>query len=178
MASYGDRLQTLNLNMRLQARGKVVVLRAISDSTASIGFYNSQTSMSSSPSQQQSIPMDYLGINIEGPSSEGFFFYPVYRVHRDSAGALGHDGGKSLRIYPDGKPRNWSLDYNPNGANGHGAIRVTLDDQACELELNAEDKRTGASFNRFGICTPWIDGNSVTVYFDDLLYTYAPTKSN
>jgi hypothetical protein len=29
----------------------------------------------------------------------------------------------------------------------------------------------GASFDRFGICTPWIDGNSVTVFFDDVTYT-------
>jgi hypothetical protein len=41
--------------------------------------------------------MDYLGINIEGPSSEGFFFYPVYRVHGEIAKALGWDGGKTHR---------------------------------------------------------------------------------
>ena len=32
-------------------------------------------------------------------------------------------------------------------------------------------KAIGASFDRFGICTPWIDGNSVTVFFDDIEYT-------
>src|SRR6266496_4537379 len=39
MASYGARTGELTLKTKLQARGKVAVLRAISDSTASIGFY-------------------------------------------------------------------------------------------------------------------------------------------
>ena len=173
MASYGDRLGTLTLKTRLEARGKVAVLRAISDSTASIGFYHSKHSMQSNPSQKQSIPMDFIGINIEGPSSEGFFFYPVYRTHSEEGIALGSNGGKSPRIYPDGKIHDWFLRYDPEGANGNGQIIVGLDEQTCSLDLAPGHKAIGASFDRFGICTPWIDGNSVTVYFDDLTYTHA-----
>jgi len=51
---------------------------------------------------------------------------------------------------------------------------VTLDDQTCTLDLDAGARATGATFDRFGICTPWIDGNSVTAFFDDIQYTYAP----
>ena len=173
MACYGDRIETLTLNTKLEARGKVAVLRAISDSTASIGFYHSEHSMRSNPSQKESIPMDYVGINIEGPSGEGFFFYPVYRAHGGDGEALGANGGKAPRIYPDGKMHDWFLRYDPAGAGGGRQITVGLDDQMCTLNLRQADKTTGAIFNRFGICTPWIDGNSVTVYFDDLTYTYA-----
>jgi len=173
MAAYGDRLGTLTLNTRLEARGKVAVLRAISDSTASIGFYHSKHSMQSNPSQKQSIPQDYVGINIEGPSGEGFFFYPVYRTHGEEGIALGSNGARSPRIYPDRKVHDWFLRYDPGGANGHGQITVGLDDQTCNLDLAPGHKAMGASFDRFGICTPWIDGNSVTVYFDDLTYTCA-----
>ena len=173
MASYGDRLATLTLESKLEARGKVAVLRAISDSTASIGFYHSKHSMRSNPSQNQSIPKDYVGINIEGPSGEGFFFYPVYRTHGDEGIALGPGGGKSPRIYPDRKVHDWFLRYDPEGANGNGQIIVGLDDQTCSLDLAPGHKAIGATFDRFGICTPWIDGNSVTVYFDDLTYTFA-----
>jgi hypothetical protein len=174
MASYGDSIGPLNLNMPLKARGKMAVLRAISDSTASIGFYHSKHSMQSNRSQKSSIPMDYVGINIEGPSSEAFFFYPVYRVHGDEEKALGHDGGRAPRIYPDRRVHDWFLDYDPQGANGNGRITVGLDDKTCTLDLGAGHKATGATFDRFGICTPWIDGNSVTVFFDDLAYTAAP----
>ena len=171
MACYGDKLETLNLEKPLIARGKLAMLRGVTDSTASIGFYHATHSMQSNPSQKHSIPMDYIGINIEGPSSEGFFFYPVYRVHGDEAGALGSNGNKSPRIFPDRKVHDWFLRYDPEG---NGRITVGLDDQTCELELAPGAKQTGATFNRFGIATPWIDGNSVTVYFDDLTYTAAP----
>ena len=141
------------------------------DSTASIGFYNSTSSLAQNPAQNQSIPMDYLGVNIEGPSSEGFFFYPVYRVHGEIAGAYNCRVGGALRIHPDGKAHAWVLSYDPSGANGRGRISVALDGQSCVLELASGAGAAGASFNRFGICTPWIDGNSVTAYFDDLEYT-------
>jgi hypothetical protein len=139
------------------------MIRGITDSTASIGFYNAASSMKSNPSQKDSIPMDYLGINIEGPSSEGFFFYPVFRGRGDGkAGA-----SKAPRIYPDSKPRDWFLEYDPEKRR----ITVGLDNQTCTMDLTSSDVETGATFDRFGICTPWIDGNSVTVFFDDLEYT-------
>jgi hypothetical protein len=171
MAAFGSRLSTLTLNKPLYARGKVCMIRGVTDSTASIGFYHSTWSLRSNPAQDQSIPMDYLGINIEGPSSEGFFFYPVYRVHGQIAGALGGGSGKAPRIFPDRRPHDWSLKYDPAGAGGRGQITVSLDGQSCTLDLEPGGKQIGASFDRFGICTPWIDGNSVTVFFDDLQYS-------
>ena len=171
LACYGDRLDRLSLQRPLEARGKVCLVRGVSDSTASIGFYHSIFSMRSNPSQQHATPMDYLGINIEGPSAEGFFFYPVYRTHGDAARALGYHDGKAPRIYPDRQVHDWLLRYDPAGADGRGRITVSLDNQSCTLDLAPGHKNLGATFDRFGICTPWIDGNSVTVYFDDLSYT-------
>jgi len=168
LGAYGDRISVLNLAKPLFACGKVSMLRGVSDSTASIGFYNSVSSTGVYPSQKQSIPMDYLGINIEGPSSEGFFFYPVFRNHGDIAQAK---SAGAPPIYPDRKTHDWSLKYDPAGANGNGQITVTLDGQSCSVDLPPGAKASGTSFDRFGICTPWIDGNSVTAYFDDLEYT-------
>jgi hypothetical protein len=167
MAAYGDRIGSLTLKTPLRARGKVCMIRGVTDSTASIGFYNAESSMKSNPSQSSSIPINFLGINIEGPSSEGFFFYPVFRGHSDNGRALGANGNRSPRIHPDGKSRNWFLEYDPD----KGRITVGLDDQTATMDLTDSDRQIGAVFNRFGICTPWIDGNSVTVYFDDLEYT-------
>ena len=76
-----------------------------------------------------------------------------------------------MRIYPDGKVHEWVLEYDQEQANGRGRISVSLDGQSCVLELAPRAKEISASFDRFGICTPWIDGNSVTAYFDDLEYT-------
>lgn len=174
MAAYGARLTTLTLDTPLYAHGKLSMIRGISDSTASIGFYNSTWSLHPNPRQDQGIPMDYVGINIEGPSSEGFFFYPVYRAHGDIAGALGGRSGNTPPIYPDRTVHDWTLQYDPAGSGGRGRITVTLDDQTCALDLDPAAKAAGATFDRFGICTPWIDGNSVTAFFDDVQYTYTP----
>jgi hypothetical protein len=174
MACYGGRLSPLNLKTSLQASGKVCMLRGVTDSTASIGFYHSKWSMQSNPSQNQAVPRDYLGVNIEGPSSEGFFFYPVYRTAGEAAKTWSREAGAPLRIYPDGKVHDWFLRYDPTGASGRGRITVGLDNQTCVLYLDPGHKDLGADFDRFGICTPWIDGNSVTVYFDDLTYTASP----
>ena len=173
MAAYGDRISKLTLNSPLFAAGKVSLVRGISDSTASIGFYNSSSSLRTNAAQDQSIPMDFIGVNIEGPSSEGFFFYPVYRVHGEVAGAPQVRVARPPRICPDGTAHDWTLKYEPAAANGAGQITVTLDQQRCTLTLQPTARSVGATFDRFGICTTWIDGNSVTVYFDDLRYTCA-----
>ncbi len=165
MASYGDRIGPLKLDRPFEARGRVSMLRGISDATASIGFYNSVESMRVNHSQQHSVPMGFLGINIEGPSSEGFFFYPACRVEQGNS-IVPAEYRKAPRIYPDGTSHTWSLKYDPAG---EGRVTITLDDQTISMDLPAGDR--SVIFDRFGICTPWIDGNSVTVYFDDLAYT-------
>ena len=81
---------------------------------------------------------------------------------------------KAPHIYPDRKIHDWVLEYDPAWADGRGRITVGLDGQTCTLDLEPGAKAIGASFNRFGICTPWIDGNSVTVFFDDIEYTCGP----
>jgi len=174
MACYGDRLEDLTLEQPLMARGKVVMLRGVTDSTASIGFYHQAHSMTPNPSQKNSVPRDYLGINIEGPSSEGFFFYPVYRTHDGDQRAWNRNAGEPLRIRPDGTVHEWWLTYDPADAEGRGRLTVGLDDRTCVLDLEPGDRVAGTTFNRFGLCTPWIDGNSVTLYFDDLTYTASP----
>jgi hypothetical protein len=165
MGSYGDKIGPLTLKHPFEARGRVSMLRGISDATASIGFYNSVESMRVNPSQQHSVPLGFLGLNIEGPSSEGFFFYPVCRIETGNSIVPG-DYRKAPRIYPDGNPHLWSLKYEPEG---NGRFHVSLDHQTFTMELPPGPRTM--TFDRFGICTPWIDGNSVTVYFDDLVYT-------
>lgn len=39
------------------------------------------------------------------------------------------------------------------------------------LQLRDGDKSRGATFDRFGIVTSWIDGNSQNVYVDGITYT-------
>jgi hypothetical protein len=120
--------------------------------------------------QDASTPQDFLGAAIEGPSREGFYFYPVYRNH--GRGASSGIAANAQRIYPDGASHDWTLEYDPAAAGGRGRITITFDGQTTHLDLAPGDKTTGAHFDRFGLVTPWIDGNGQHIYFDDLSYTW------
>lgn len=173
MAYYGDQLNdTLSLDQPLHAEGKVAFQRGVSDSTTLIGFFHSEGSVRSNNSQNSATPENFVGVAIEGPSAEGFYFYPTYGLDQEGVRA---DGGRGtptpLYIYPDGESRFWTLDYDPLANGGTGSITVTLDGQAVTLALDAGHKQIGANFNRFGIITTHIDGSGQTVYFDDLTYT-------
>jgi len=169
MASYGDAVGPLTLERPFRASGKVAMTRGVSDSTTLFGFFNSKESMRRNDSQKDAIPESVVGIHIEGPSSEGFYFYPVYRVH----------GGESRssrvrecpRIHPDAARHDWRLEYDPEGAGGKGRIIVSLDGKRASFDLEEGAKTRGTRFDRFGIVTSWIDGNSQDVYWDDITYT-------
>ncbi len=171
MACYGDRVGPLTLDKPLKASGKVAMKRGVSDSTTLFGFYNSVESMRQNESQSDGLPESVVGIHIEGPSSEGFRFYPVLRV-KGGGSKFGHVR-ESPPIYPDGTSHDWSMEYNPDGADGKGKIIVTLDEKSTAFDLEAGDKARGTTFDRFGIVASWIDGNSQDVYWDDLSYTVA-----
>ena len=169
MAWYGDKLTMLSLEKPLKASGRLTLRRGVSDSTALFGFFHHQYSSQVNPAQDNGVPKDFVGIAIEGPSSEGFYCYPLCR----GEGEITTNGFKRAapRIYPDGVSHQWMLEYDPSASGGEGALTVTLDGQAITLELKKGMKESRPSFDRFGLVTPWIDGNEQIVYFDDLTYT-------
>lgn len=169
MAFYGARLAPLALNQPLHVSGKIVLRRAVSDSTTLFGFFHAQHSMEVHEAQNSATPRDFLGFAVEGPSSEGFYVYPVYRNHGDGE-SHGYPN-RPPRIYPDGKPHSFVLDYDPKAGSGRGEITFSLDGQTVTLVLGPEVVAAGAHFDRLGLVTPWIDGNGQGVYFDDLDFT-------
>lgn len=172
LAAYGDRLKDLTLDNPLRASGRVALRRGVSDSTTLVGFYHSADSLAVSPSQASGFPKCFLGVAVEGPSRDGFLFYPAYRGRGDAQGYAGGPGRPP--VLPDGKAHDWSLAYDPAAAGGRGRVTVTLDGKAVSLDLGAGDRKAGARFDRFGLVTTWIDGNAQRVYFDDLTYTSGP----
>src|SRR5439155_10737340 len=168
-ASYADRLSELSLEKSLRASGRVCLKRGVTDSTVLIGFFHSVDSMAVNPSQKSGLPRCFLGISTDGPSRAGFFFAPVYRVQGDGHGSVKRG---APHIYPDGVSHDWSLEYSHQASAGNGQITVTLDKQSVQLVLGKAHRTVGARFNRFGLITTSIDGNSQTIYFDDLTYTY------
>jgi hypothetical protein len=171
LAAYGDRLKPLTMEHPLRAKGKVALRRGVSDSTVLLGFYHSKESLVSSDTQSSGLPKSFLGIAVEGPSRDGFLFYPTFR--NAGAGQGYANGNDRPHILPDGRSHDWSLKYDPQPSGG-GRILVTFDGKDVILEAPAADRKTGAAFDRFGLVTTWIDGNAQRIYFDDLTYTCAP----
>jgi len=169
MAYYGDRLETLSLDRPLRASGKVALRRGVSDSGVLIGFFHAHDSMRVNPSQANGLPENFLGISTDAPSRDGFYFMPTYRFPGDARGTA---TGRPLQILPDGKTHDWTFEYSPTADDGHGQIRVMLDGRAIRLPLQKGHKESGARIDRFGLVTTWIDGNSQTIFFDDLTYTF------
>jgi hypothetical protein len=173
MAYYGDVLpQTLSFNTPLYASGKLTFKRGVTDSTVHLGFFHNTDSVRVSTAQSSAVPENFLGATIEGPSAEGFFFYPTYNSDVEAQGSGGNRGnGTPPYIYPDSTTHNWTLSYNPSANGGSGQIVVTLDGKSITMNLTASDRNLGAHFNRFGFVTTHIDGNGQTVFVDDVTYT-------
>jgi hypothetical protein len=168
LAYYADRLDRLTLDKPIRAGGKVAMRRGISDSTTLVGFFNSQTSVAVSHSPATGFPADFLGAAIEGPSREGFLFYPVFH---SADGAIDYARGAEVpHILPNGESWEWSLDYTPPTAGRRGILRASLGGRGSSVALPLTFQKP-TEFDRFGIVTTWIDGNSQHVYFDDLSYT-------
>jgi hypothetical protein len=176
---YGDRVGELSLENPLKASGKIAFRRGVTDSGTLIGFFRVPTSVTINPASPKSprswtdyVPRDFLGVALKGPTREGFYFHPTYRL--DGGGGGGNPGNAIAncpRIFPDGRPHEWRLEYAPSAADGHGRITVTLDGKSAALDLEAGHRAAGAQFNRFGIVSTWVDGNGQVVYLDDLTYT-------
>lgn len=167
LAFYGDRLEDLSLEGPLQASGKVSFRLGCTDAGTLLGFFHATHSLEDG-NDCCGLPQDFLGIGVDGPSSQGFYFTPAYRVHAREQGWA----STGPRIYPDGSVRDWTLDYDPKAAEGSGRITVTLDGEPVSLDLTPQNRALGARFNRFGIITTQIDGNHHLIYFDDLEYTW------
>jgi hypothetical protein len=118
------------------------------------------------------VPKNFLGVAIKGPTREGYFFHPTYRLNSDEGGGNpGQAIANCPRLNPDGVARDWRLEYSPTADGRKGQITVTLDGRSATLDLLEGHKTAGARFNRFGIVSNWVDGNGQVVYFDDLTYT-------
>jgi hypothetical protein len=84
-----------------------------------------------------------------------------------------HEGTPEERpvIRPDASVHDWSLHYDPNGANGRGRITVQFDESTHHLDLKEGERAENAVFDRFGFFNLQAGGHHVEAYIDDVTYT-------
>jgi hypothetical protein len=166
-AWYADRVGPLSLDDELFASGTLAFTGAGSDSGVHIGWFDSASKRANSKDDGVA-QSNYLGILIEGPSRIGHYFRPAYGVA--NADGITTDAGPIIR--PDAAVHRWTLRYSPKaGKTGHGRITVTLDDQTVTQDLTESHRKSGATFDRFGLFNPAVTGNQTILWLDNLTYT-------
>lgn len=158
---YADRIGPLNLEQRLEARGKVKLVTAGPDSDMHIGWFSSATK-DKSPDEAG----NFIGIHVGGPTRIGHYFIPQFATATGTKGKI--DSGPVLA---PGKLFDWSLVYDPTASGGNGEMRVTLGTESVTLALKPGQKKQGATLDRFGLFTSQAGGQMVKIFLDDLQYT-------
>jgi hypothetical protein len=167
---YAEKVGPLTFEHRLRASGKLAFTGAGSDSAVYLGWFDSVSKRNKTTPEQVEPQKNVLGIIIEGPSRIGHYFRPGYWNATGAGGAA--DSGPIIR--PDGQPHDWSIDYDPGANDRSGRITVQFDGKEQTLDLGPGHKKTGATFDRFGILNCQSGGHYVEVYLDDLEYMTSP----
>jgi len=151
-AYYAKKLPNKTLQDTLSASGTLVC--AGQRFHILIGFFNANTL------NEWRTP-NTLAIRLLGRGDK-FFAYVEYATSRwrasaDSPGGFAtirdpESGREQLKGFAIGKTKHrWSIHYDPNGNQGGGTIRVTMDEQTAFCYLEPGHKQDGAIFNRFGL---------------------------
>ncbi len=171
-AYYADKVGPFTLDDELFASGKLAFTGAGSDSGIYLGFFDSTSKKNKTIPEHEERHKNILAIAIEGPSRIGHYFRPSFF---NSAGE-GESKSEGPIIRPDAEVHEWSLHYSLTGAGGNGQITVTFDGKTQTLDLKPDDRKTGATFDRFGFFDMQSGGHYVYLYADDLSYTKTPSK--
>lgn len=158
---YADRVGPLNLEQRLEARGKVKLVTAGPDSDMQLGWFNSAAKDKGAGDAE-----NFVGIHVGGPTRIGHYFIPVLVTAKGTTRKV-----EQGPVLTPGKVFDWSLIYDPAANGGNGGMRVTLGKESVTLALKPGQKTQGANLDRFGLFTSTAGGQMVKIYFDDLKYT-------
>jgi len=109
-----------------------------------------------------------LGVVIDGPARIGWWFMPVCTA-ADRKLFTKTDGHVFL---PTRMHRTFDFNYDPQANAGVGQVTVTLDGEPpFTLDLKPEQRKAGATFDRFGLTSFRRGGKFTILYLDDLTYT-------
>jgi hypothetical protein len=158
---YADHVGPLNLEQRLEARGRVKLITAGPDSDMFLGWFNSAAN-----DKEPADARDFVGVHVGGPTRIGHYFIPAFATADGTIGKV--DQGPVL---VPGKVFDWSLVYDPTANDGRGEMHVTLCQESVTLAFKPGQKAKGANLDRFGLFNSTAGGQMVKIFLDDLTYT-------
>jgi hypothetical protein len=171
-ACYADDIGKLTLDDAISFSGSVCFTAGATDAGMFFGYFNAQSRKVTLTDPKADAPTDgLLGIEVDGPTRIGYYFTlfcsPTAQTAKRVQGPIFH---------PTRERHKFSFDYDPSANNGLGRITLKLDETPVMLNLTAEQRATGVSFDHFGLASKRAGGKYVTIYFDDLTYTARRAK--
>ena len=150
----------LTLDDKLVARGKISFPMFGTDAGMQFGWFNA--------AEQGWPTTNFVGAYLDSYSNVGRFISPQYGAASENGGT----GPCQILFVPDGRVYDYELVYDPEAAEGNGAVTLTLGGETQTLELKPGTRKEGAIMNRFGLFN--VQGNNgkySEVYMDDIEYT-------
>lgn len=167
MASYyADSVGELTLDDPISISGTICFTEGMTDAAAYFGYFNRANQIEPFDKARPdnfSPVANTMGVVIADSSAVGYHFVPQV-----SSGDRAVTRASWGVFTPDRRRRRFSFNYDPAG---DGRVTVTLDGRAVAFDLTAEQRKTGATFDRFGLANIRSGGHSVEFYLDDLTYT-------
>ncbi len=170
---YADDVGRLTLDDPIRFAGKITFIEGSTDAGMFFGFFRKEDEQAvlgpNKPGDASGWPQpNTLGVQVDGPARIGWWFIPVVTA-ADRKLSRKMDGTLFL---PTRAHRTFDFVYDPQANKGVGRITVTLDGEPpFNLDLTPEQRKAGATFDRFGLTSFRRGGKFSRLYFDDLTYT-------
>lgn len=166
LAKYAAIIPQRTLQDRLSASGKFAVPHAEGGSGVMFGWFHETSTGWRTPNS--------LALRLDGNGGK-FWVFGEYGTRNRMTGGIGAFEGDRYQTTPtkpylaDGAAHDWSLDYDPRGADEDGIVTFRIDDRKYSFPVALEHKADGAELNRFGIWNVQTFGDQIEVYLDDLV---------
>lgn len=165
-ARFSMPLETaMTLDDRLEVSGRMAVRHCDGASGALIGWFHESSDGWRTPNS--------MAMRVDG-NGDTYWIFAEYGTHQRRTGGLGAFEGERYQttttkpFAADGTSHRWSLVYDPDAGEGHGAIQLQIDDRSWQVVVSAEARQDGAQFNRFGLWNQQTTGDGMELWIDDL----------
>jgi len=163
---YATDIGQLTLEDPIKFSGRMCFAEGAVDGRMLLGYFSKEETMAPVKGEYKGNPPNqYLGLEIMDQTSIGYNFTavcsPRQNISTEERGPI---------VIPDRISRQFTFEYDPH-AGKSGRISVSLGTDKFSYDLTEEQRRTGSTFNRFGLLNPRKGGKYVDVYIDDLTYS-------
>lgn len=162
---YADDIGELTLDDSISFSGWINFVQGAVDGRMLIGYFNKAARSADVKGEYKgNPPHQFLGIELMDQTKIGYSFTAVCSPRQDVSFEK-----RGATFIPDRIKRPFSFFYDPNAASA-GRITVTLGEHQFTADLTSEQRKIGATFDRFGLLNPRKGGKYVDVYLNDLTY--------